>query len=105
MDALSLVISSHIIRAWLPFENFSAALISIPAPLCIPALLSKTTFWPVSALRVAAKAQEELYAALRRDGDVSSVLDRMLTRQELYERIGYAEYEALDAAIIKTVIP
>jgi methylisocitrate lyase len=61
--------------------------------------------WPVSALRMAARAQEKLYAALRRDGVVSSVLDQMLTRQELYQRIGYDEYEALDASIVKTVIP
>jgi methylisocitrate lyase len=61
--------------------------------------------WPVSALRMAARAQENLYAALRRDGVVSSVLDQMLTRQELYQRIGYDEYEALDASIVKTVIP
>jgi methylisocitrate lyase len=61
--------------------------------------------WPVSSLRMAARAQEKLYAALARDGVVSSVLDQMLTRQELYERIGYADYEALDAAIVKTVLP
>ena len=61
--------------------------------------------WPVSSLRMAAGAQEKLYAALQRDGGVSAVLDQMLTRQKLYERIGYADYEALDAAIKKTVIP
>ena len=61
--------------------------------------------WPVSSLRMAAGAQEKLYAALQRDGGVSAVLDQMLTRQKLYERIGYADYEALDAAIVKTVIP
>jgi methylisocitrate lyase len=61
--------------------------------------------WPVSSLRMAAGAQEKLYAALQRDGAVSAVLDQMMTRQQLYERIGYAEYEALDAAIVKTVIP
>ncbi len=61
--------------------------------------------WPVSSLRMAARAQERLYAALRRDGVVTGVLDEMLTRQELYQRIGYADYEALDASIVKTVIP
>ncbi len=61
--------------------------------------------WPVSSLRMAAGAQEKLYEALQRDGGVSAVLDQMLTRQKLYERIGYADYEALDAAIVKTVIP
>jgi len=61
--------------------------------------------WPVSSLRIAARAQDDLYAALQRDGVVSSVLERMLTRQELYDLIGYGEYEALDASIVKTIVP
>jgi methylisocitrate lyase len=61
--------------------------------------------WPVSSLRMAAKAQAALYAALRRDGCVKGVLAQMLTRQELYELIGYADYEALDASIVTTVLP
>ncbi len=61
--------------------------------------------WPVSSLRMAAKAQGALYTALRRDGSVKDVLAQMLTRQELYELIGYADYEALDASIVKTVLP
>jgi methylisocitrate lyase len=65
----------------------------------------RMVIWPVSALRMAAKAQERLYATLRREGVVSSVLDEMMTRQELYQRLGYADYEALDASIVKTVIP
>jgi methylisocitrate lyase len=55
--------------------------------------------WPVSALRVAARAQEELYAVLRREGSVSSHLDRMQSRKELYATIGYADYEALDSSL------
>lgn len=55
--------------------------------------------WPVSALRVAARAQEELYAALKRDGSATSQIDRMQTRTELYATIGYADYEALDASL------
>ncbi len=61
--------------------------------------------WPVSSLRAANKAQEELYAAIRRDGSTQAMLDRMQTRAELYEVIGLAEYEALDAAIAQTVLP
>jgi methylisocitrate lyase len=33
------------------------------------------------------------------------MLDRMQTRAELYEAIGYHDYEALDASIVKTVVP
>ena len=61
--------------------------------------------WPVSSLRVANKAQSELYQAIRRDGGTHAMLDRMQTRAELYDTIGYAEYEALDASIVRTVIP
>jgi methylisocitrate lyase len=65
----------------------------------------RMVIWPVSALRMAAKAHETLYAALKRDGGAHSVIAQMQTRQELYQTIGYADYEALDASIVKTVLP
>jgi methylisocitrate lyase len=61
--------------------------------------------WPVSALRVAARAHEELYATLRRDGSAEAALPRMQTREELYRTIGYTDYEALDASIIASTAP
>ncbi|HVV93969.1 MAG TPA: methylisocitrate lyase [Hyphomicrobiales bacterium] len=61
--------------------------------------------WPVSALRVAAMAQGELYAAIRRDGGTQTMIDRMQTRAELYATIGYQAYEALDASIVATIVP
>lgn len=61
--------------------------------------------WPVSSLRVAAKAQEELYATIRETGATEAMLARMQTRAELYDTIGYHQFEALDASIIATVIP
>ncbi|UYN97713.1 MAG: methylisocitrate lyase [Enhydrobacter sp.] len=61
--------------------------------------------WPVSALRVANKAQERLYAAIRRDGGTQNMIGEMQTRAELYATIDYAGYEALDASIVKTVVP
>ena len=61
--------------------------------------------WPVSSLRVANKAQEEPYAAIRRDGGTQKMIERMQTRAELYATIGYGDYEALDASIVKTVVP
>ena len=33
------------------------------------------------------------------------MVDRMQTRAELYATIGYHEYEALDASLVKTIIP
>ena len=65
----------------------------------------KMVIWPVSSLRVANKAQEQLYAAIRRDGGTQNMVDHMQTRTELYATIGYHDYEALDASIVTTVIP
>jgi methylisocitrate lyase len=61
--------------------------------------------WPVSHLRVAARGMEELYAAIRRDGGTQNMVGRMQTRAPLYETIGYHDYEALDASLIRTVVP
>ncbi|MFO1083894.1 MAG: methylisocitrate lyase [Reyranellaceae bacterium] len=65
----------------------------------------RMVIWPVSSLRVANKAQQALYAAIRRDGGTQNMLDRMQTRAELYEAIGYHEFEALDSSIVETVVP
>jgi methylisocitrate lyase len=61
--------------------------------------------WPVSSLRVAARAQDDLYKAITRDGGTHGMIDRMQTRAQLYETIGYADYEALDASLVKTIVP
>lgn len=61
--------------------------------------------WPVSSLRVAAAAQRDLYAALARDGATTASRGAMLTRADLYELLGYFEYEALDGAIARSVLP
>ena len=65
----------------------------------------RMVIWPVSSLRVANKAQDGLYAAIKRDGGTHKVIDRMQTRAELYATIDYAGYEALDAGIVSTVVP
>jgi methylisocitrate lyase len=61
--------------------------------------------WPVSAFRVANKAQERLYSAIMRDGGTQKMVDQMQTRAELYATIRYHDYEALDSSIVKTVVP
>ena len=54
--------------------------------------------YPLSAFRAMNKAAEAVYTAIRRDGHQRNVLDLMQTREELYERIGYHEFEQrLDA--------
>jgi len=53
--------------------------------------------YPLSAFRAMNKAAENVYEAVRRDGSQKAVLDSMQTREELYQRINYYEYEtALD---------
>jgi methylisocitrate lyase len=59
----------------------------------------------VSALRVAARAHEELYASIRTHGGAQKMVERMQTRAELYDTIDYSAYEALDSSIAKTVLP
>jgi len=49
--------------------------------------------YPLSAFRAANKAAETVYQAIRRDGHQKNVLDLMQTRAELYDRIGYHDYE------------
>ena len=53
--------------------------------------------YPLSAFRAMNKAAENVYEAIRRDGTQAGAIDAMQTREELYERINYYEYEkALD---------
>ncbi len=53
--------------------------------------------YPLSAFRAMNKAAENVYETIRKDGSQKAVLDTMQTREELYQRINYYEYEnALD---------
>jgi methylisocitrate lyase len=65
----------------------------------------KMVIWPVSSLRVEGAAVRDLYATLMRDGSAAAMLERMQTRTELYDTIGYNEYESLDASLAKSVTP
>ena len=49
--------------------------------------------YPLSAFRAMNKAAENIYESIRRDGTQADVIDTMQTREELYERINYYEYE------------
>lgn len=61
--------------------------------------------WPVSSLRIAAKAMEHFYAELAKDDTTQPQVDLMLTRKRLYELIGYQDYEALDHSIVASIVP
>lgn len=60
--------------------------------------------FPVSAFRVASKAMQDFFINLRASGSAEDSLPKMMTRAELYETIGYFEYEAMDASIALTVL-
>ena len=49
--------------------------------------------YPLSAFRAMSKAALNVYRSLREEGSQQKVLDTMQTRSELYEFLGYHEYE------------
>lgn len=53
--------------------------------------------FPVTALRVAAKAMEEALAHTLEFGGQSDLLDSMQTRADLYDLIRYSDYERIDS--------
>jgi methylisocitrate lyase len=52
--------------------------------------------YPVTAFRLAMKAAEETLRTLKDQGHQRGLLPRMLTRQELYDYLGYQGYEERD---------
>jgi methylisocitrate lyase len=68
------------------------------------ALGYKMVIWPVSALRIAAKAHDEFYRHLKQHDRADGMLERMQPRAELYELIGYSDYEALDGSLKRTIV-
>jgi methylisocitrate lyase len=53
----------------------------------------RLVLYPLSAFRAAARAEETVYGAIRREGTQRSVVPQMQTRAELYEVLGYHAYE------------
>jgi methylisocitrate lyase len=59
--------------------------------------------YPLSAFRAMNRAALEVYQAVRRDGTQKNVVDRMQTRAELYDFLGYHAFEQkLDALFAKS---
>jgi methylisocitrate lyase len=53
----------------------------------------RLVLYPLSAFRAAARAQQAVYAAIRKQGTQQSVVGAMQTRAELYEVLGYHDHE------------
>ena len=58
----------------------------------------RMALYPLSAFRAMSKAAENVYRVLRADGTQKNIVGAMQTREELYEVLGYHDYEdRLDA--------
>ena len=53
----------------------------------------RMVLYPLSAFRAMSQAALNVYGAIRADGTQKNVLDGMQTRNDLYEHLGYHEYE------------
>ncbi len=59
--------------------------------------------YPLSAFRAMSKAALQVYESIHQNGDQKAVVDTMQTRMELYDVLGYHDYEAkLDALFAST---
>jgi methylisocitrate lyase len=56
----------------------------------------RLVIYPASALRVAHRAMQELFAQIKRTGSQEACLDRMAHRQELYELVGLPAVHAAE---------
>ncbi|WP_168119898.1 methylisocitrate lyase [Paenibacillus sp. HB172176] len=65
----------------------------------------RMVIYPVTSLRVAAKAYERVFREIKGSGTQKTTIPHMQTRRELYDLIRYDEYEALDNRIAKTKLP
>lgn len=95
-------------------EEFARFAAEVPAPLVanmtefgrgplldfgdLAAMGYRAVLYPLTAFRSAMKAAEETLEALIRDGTQRDSLGRMQTRAELYERLGYSDWERRDRA-------
>jgi methylisocitrate lyase len=53
----------------------------------------RLVLYPLSAFRAMSRAAENVYREIREAGTQSGVIETMQTRDELYEVLGYHDYE------------
>ncbi|MFJ7979954.1 methylisocitrate lyase [Lysinibacillus xylanilyticus] len=61
--------------------------------------------YPVTSMRVAAKAYEDVFDLIKNTGSQKDAIEDMQTRSELYETISYYKFEDLDSEMAKTILP
>ncbi len=93
-------------------EEFAAFARAVPAPLIanmtefgrgplldfadLAAMEYRAVLYPLTAFRAAMKAAEETLASLKESGTQRGELGRMQSRAELYDLLGYEDWEARD---------
>ncbi|MCM3238586.1 methylisocitrate lyase [Heyndrickxia oleronia] len=60
--------------------------------------------YPVTSLRVAAKAIEQVFTNILKDGTQKNSINAMQTRKDLYDTIQYFDFEKLDKKIAQTIL-
>ncbi len=102
-------------------EEFAAFAKSVPVPLLanmtefgkspylkvqdFEALGYKIVIFPMTAFRVMMKSVAEALHVLKQTGTQRDFLEKMQTRQELYQLIDYPAYDALDKRFLETCYP
>lgn len=61
--------------------------------------------WPATSMRVEGFALRDLYKHINENDGTAGFEDRMMTRAESYEVIGYHDFEALDESVAQSVAP
>ena len=64
----------------------------------------KIVIFPVTTLRIANKAVEEVLKLIMETGTQKPMLDRMQTRKELYKILKYYDYEAIDRKVSELML-
>ncbi|GGB48542.1 2-methylisocitrate lyase [Lentibacillus populi] len=64
----------------------------------------RMVIYPVTSLRVAAKAYERIFRLIKQEGTQKDGVSDMQTRKELYKTISYDDFEELDETIAKTML-
>ena len=109
LDAGADIIFPEALESEAEFAAFAKA---VPAPLlanmtefgkspnldyaALAAMGYRMVLYPVTTFRAALKATEEVLAGLLKDGHQRGSLERMLTRQQLYDLLDYRGYEERD---------
>ena len=75
------------------FKGVDMSLVEVEVPRESGDAGVRLVLYPLSAFRAAAKAQVRVYEAIRAQGTQQAVLPDMQTRAELYEVLGYHDYE------------